>query len=444
MTGRRVTDLAGHDAYEVIGVPDTATEAQIRRAYRRAMLRAHPDRGGPEDQAKLISCALELLLQDRAKYDEYRRRQAQRASPHPTGPPGAHPPPATARDTGPEPAPQPGPADEDWPEDDWLDGEADDGDPWDTAQDGVGTPGRGADAPGAADHPPGPPAPESHDGADRLYRPFTPGGVKQADPWLLGPLLNSAFALAAVVVVGVLIGVGVSAGNSGSPSYYTPPLSVPTGTYGYGYTTPFQYPNPVSSFMSSLAANPHYTPFPPPSALNRNYAALALFPTPDHSCYRLARLELRCSGTNDHGQLGVGDRRAHTGARPVVGGHRWLAVALGRQHTCAIRSDRSLWCWGANAAGQLGTGTGTQDRTVPREVRPGYRWRSVAAYDSATCAVRTTGSLWCWGTPQGPGHPPASRVPRQYGTSLTWTRVRTGATGLCARRAGHPDTCWTG
>jgi alpha-tubulin suppressor-like RCC1 family protein len=32
-------------------------------------------------------------------------------------------------------------------------------------------------------------------------------------------------------------------------------------------------------------------------------------------------------------------------------------MSAGAAHTCAIRTDRSLWCWGRNTEGQLGIGT---------------------------------------------------------------------------------------
>jgi alpha-tubulin suppressor-like RCC1 family protein len=42
----------------------------------------------------------------------------------------------------------------------------------------------------------------------------------------------------------------------------------------------------------------------------------------------------------------------------------WIAVSAGQSHTCAIKIDGSLWCWGDNSKGQLGDGS-TIGRTKP-------------------------------------------------------------------------------
>lgn len=61
------------DYYAVLGVPRTATEAEIKKAYRKLARELHPDTGGPEvgDRFKDVSAAYEVLgnAEKRAQFD---------------------------------------------------------------------------------------------------------------------------------------------------------------------------------------------------------------------------------------------------------------------------------------------------------------------------------------------------------------------------------------
>lgn len=73
-------------------------------------------------------------------------------------------------------------------------------------------------------------------------------------------------------------------------------------------------------------------------------------------------------GTNRCGALGDGlggggdtshDHRDVTKAPALVSGiDSYVKLAVGHEHACAIRGDGSLWCWGRNAEGQIGSGAG--------------------------------------------------------------------------------------
>lgn len=76
MAGRRDTDPS--DAYAKLGVPITASTAEIRRAYRELALRHHPDRAGPggADRFREIAEAYGVLSnpEARAAYDTLQHR----------------------------------------------------------------------------------------------------------------------------------------------------------------------------------------------------------------------------------------------------------------------------------------------------------------------------------------------------------------------------------
>ena len=61
--------------YKVLGVPPTASQDEIRRAYKKAIFRAHPDRGGDILEATLLNQAYDILVSPhrRLRYDQTRQ-----------------------------------------------------------------------------------------------------------------------------------------------------------------------------------------------------------------------------------------------------------------------------------------------------------------------------------------------------------------------------------
>ena len=64
---------------------------------------------------------------------------------------------------------------------------------------------------------------------------------------------------------------------------------------------------------------------------------------------------------------------------------RYIAVSAGAQHTCAIRSDGAIECWGRNANGETDAPEGA--------------FSALSAGSEHTCAIRTSGEIACWGHP---------------------------------------------
>ena len=120
----------------------------------------------------------------------------------------------------------------------------------------------------------------------------------------------------------------------------------------------------------------------------------------NHMCAVLDDSSLLCWGNGANGKLGDGDSDNHT--RPVSVNLPDESVArmvsAGSNHTCALLTDGQVLCWGSNASGQLGDGTGV-DNVAPVEVNlgDGRTARSIDAGSLHTCAVLDNGSLVCWG-----------------------------------------------
>ena len=109
-------------------------------------------------------------------------------------------------------------------------------------------------------------------------------------------------------------------------------------------------------------------------------------------------------GANASGQLG--DNSAVSKLSPVTtagGGTNWKQTACGYFHTAAIKTDGTLWTWGSNNRGQLGANLATNvSRSSPATTAgAGANWRQVAACTYATFAIKTDGTLWAWGNNNG-------------------------------------------
>jgi alpha-tubulin suppressor-like RCC1 family protein len=141
-------------------------------------------------------------------------------------------------------------------------------------------------------------------------------------------------------------------------------------------------------------------------------------------------------GWNGAGQLGTGDRTDHLVGPVQVGtgtGTGWRSVAVGFLHTVALREDGTLWAWGYNFDGQLGTGPGSGPgggHLTPTRVGSDSDWAAVAAGDRHTLALREDGSLWAWGSNDsgqlGTGGFAPAGTPVEVASGTTWTAMSAG------------------
>jgi alpha-tubulin suppressor-like RCC1 family protein len=105
-------------------------------------------------------------------------------------------------------------------------------------------------------------------------------------------------------------------------------------------------------------------------------------------------------GFNLDGQLGNGSSGTDSliPFETSLGGTNWKQVSCGRRNTAAIKTDGTLWLWGANGQGQLGNGTNVGPVTTPIQTSTGgANWKQVACGFYSTLAVKTDGTLWTWG-----------------------------------------------
>jgi alpha-tubulin suppressor-like RCC1 family protein len=98
------------------------------------------------------------------------------------------------------------------------------------------------------------------------------------------------------------------------------------------------------------------------------------------------------------GQLG--DNTTISKSSPIqtiVGGTNWSSVACGDANTAAIKTDGTLWTWGNNSYGQLSDNTTTNRSSPAQTIAGGTNWSKVACGSSFSVAIKTDGTLWTWG-----------------------------------------------
>jgi alpha-tubulin suppressor-like RCC1 family protein len=114
-----------------------------------------------------------------------------------------------------------------------------------------------------------------------------------------------------------------------------------------------------------------------------------------HTCAITGDGTLYCWGSNERGQLGSGFREP-LGPTPVMGQQRWIAVSAGRDFTCAITKAGVAQCWGADDDGQLAGRAA--DATVPAPVAGSTRFVAISSGTAHTCALSTDHLVYCWGS----------------------------------------------
>ena len=115
------------------------------------------------------------------------------------------------------------------------------------------------------------------------------------------------------------------------------------------------------------------------------------------SCAVVTDGSVRCWGANDYGQLGDGSGIFSDVPVTVSNANGLTAVAAGDTHACARTASGTVLCWGANDHGQLGNGS-TTNSTIPVAVEGLTGAIAITAGSAFSCALFADGTVQCWGS----------------------------------------------
>jgi len=104
-------------------------------------------------------------------------------------------------------------------------------------------------------------------------------------------------------------------------------------------------------------------------------------------------------GDNSQGALGTSFVGVRSISSPIqVNTATWSKLSVGTLHTMAIKSDGTLWSWGGNLYGQCGYATAFgQFKSSPISVGTGWQAVDVALNGGFALGIKTDGTLWAWG-----------------------------------------------
>lgn len=167
-----------------------------------------------------------------------------------------------------------------------------------------------------------------------------------------------------------------------------------------------------------------------------------------HTCAVTAKPALWCWGSNAYGQLGVGDTMDRSTPTLVKLPTTVGRVGTGGTYTCAFDTLGAVWCWGNGASGQLGIGN-TSNQSLPMQVSGlPAKVTQVWTGGAHACVLDTTNSLWCWGDNQygqlGTGNTTMHPTPVQPSTvpAQKIAGANAGGDHTCAVLLDGSVQCW--
>ncbi|MGK0189489.1 MAG: alpha-tubulin suppressor-like RCC1 family protein [Verrucomicrobiales bacterium] len=136
----------------------------------------------------------------------------------------------------------------------------------------------------------------------------------------------------------------------------------------------------------------------------------------DHTIGAKVNGSLWAWGRNESGQLGTGDQDNRAAPTRVGTDSDWKMVAIETEGSFALKRDGTLWAWGRNERDRLGV-EGDDLLLEPQQIGESDAWLAIYAGPGYVVGIRSDFSLWQWGTSSDDPYP------TRFGNGIGWTSV---------------------
>jgi alpha-tubulin suppressor-like RCC1 family protein len=199
------------------------------------------------------------------------------------------------------------------------------------------------------------------------------------------------------------LGSGTSSGLSGYPRLVEGLDDVSSVAAGYEFSLALRsdgrvwaWGSPQNGALGDGGAATSPVPLPQPVPTLDNVVTIAA--GSDHALCLKSDGSVWGWGANDAGQTGNGSIGGSVSSPvPVAGLTEVKAIAAGWKHSLAVKQDGTVWGWGDNATGELGINSTGSPEKVPVQVQNLTGITAVSAGENFSAALRSDGTVWAWG-----------------------------------------------
>jgi alpha-tubulin suppressor-like RCC1 family protein len=156
------------------------------------------------------------------------------------------------------------------------------------------------------------------------------------------------------------------------------------------------------------------------------------------------------TGSNVAGSMGTGTTQEYYPSLTQIGtANNWKTIAPSDYFTIAMKTDNTIWGWGQNDGYQMGNSSCCSDQLTPIQISTATDWKMIATSKvNNTFAIKTNGTLWCWGSNLsallGDNLLSNLQIPTQHNTDTDWDKMSLGVGHILILKTNGTLWSWGG